>query len=190
MALPIVHYNDPRLRRKGEKISDFGPILARLAAEMVETMHEAGGIGLAAQQVGDGRQICVVDLRGSDASFDWTLDGKANPPRELVMPLVIVNPAVEVAPGTPEEPFEEGCLSFPQIRGEVVRPERISVSYQDENGVPHRLSADGLLARCILHEVDHLNGVLFIDRMEKGLRAELDGAIKELARRTRKEKTP
>jgi peptide deformylase len=185
MALQIVHYNDPILRKKGEKITVFDAALARFAKEMIEIMDEAGGIGLAAQQVGQAKQICVVDLRSTEASFEWTLDGRPPPPRELSMPLVLVNPRLNVPAGTPEVEADEGCLSFPQIRGAVKRPAEIEVEFKDEHGIAHKLTADGLLARCIQHEADHLNGILFIDRMSKENRAERDEAIKALARQTK-----
>lgn len=188
MALPIVHYNDPRLRKKGEKITTFDAALARLAAEMIETMGAAGGIGLAAQQIGLTGRICVVDLRPSDAEFHWTLDGKPQPPRELVMPLVLINPRVTAAADATESVYEEGCLSFPEIRGKISRPDAITVEYQDAHGIPHVLDADGLLARCIQHEVDHLRGILFIDRMEKDVRAGLEDELKSLAKKTRETK--
>jgi len=184
MSLRIVHYNDAVLRAKGEKVAKFDAELARLAAAMVDTMHNAEGIGLAAQQIGRAVQLCVVDLRAADADFTWELDG-ARPPLDLFMPLVVANPVVVVVPGTPTVAAEEGCLSFPKIRGDVPRPEAIRVTFQDEHGVPHQLACDGLFARCIQHEVDHLNGVLFIDRMDRGTRAELDDRIKSLARETK-----
>ena len=186
MSLKIVHYGDPVLRRKGERVTKFDGALAQLAAEMVVTMHEAAGIGLAAQQIGRAIQLCVVDLRRTDAEFTWELDG-AKPPLEVFMPLVIANPEIAVARGTPEDVYEEGCLSFPEIRGDVVRPEAIAVKYQDERGTPHTLRCDGLLARCIQHEADHLNGVLFIDRMDKKVRAGLDANVRALSRATRGE---
>jgi peptide deformylase len=96
-----------------------------------------------------------------------------------------VNPEVTPARGAEKPSVEEGCLSFPNIRGEVARPDEIHVRFQDERGVPHVLACDGLLARCIQHESDHLHGVLFIDRMGKKTRAALDDAIKALAKETR-----
>jgi peptide deformylase len=184
MSLQIVHYNDPILRRKGDKITVFDAALAELAAEMVTTMHAAGGIGLAAQQIGRALQLCVVDLRPAEVDFTWELDG-AKPPLELFMPLAIVNPDISIGHGTDEYLYEEGCLSFPDIRGEIARPDAITVKFQDEHGTPHTLRCDGLLARCIQHEADHLNGVLFIDRMEKKIRSKLDDRIKTLAKATR-----
>lgn len=184
MSLQIVHYNNPVLRRKGDKITVFDEALVRLVKEMQATMHAAGGIGLAAQQIGRAIQLCVVDLRAAEIDFTWELDG-AKPPLELFMPLAMVNPEITVAHGTDEYLYEEGCLSFPKIRGDVPRPDVIAVKFQDEHGVPHLLRCDGLLARCIQHEADHLNGVLFIDRMEKPVRTKLDPAIKALAKATR-----
>ena len=184
MALPIVHYNNPILRKKGAKITVFDAALARFAADMVEAMHDAAGIGLAAQQVGRAAMLCVVDLRAAKSEFAWTLDG-ARPPLDLFMPMTLANPVVTVMPGAPETVYEEGCLSFPAIRGDVVRPDAIVVKFQDERGLPHVLECDGLLARCIQHEVDHLNGVLFIDRMAKKVRTEVDEAVKTLAKETR-----
>ena len=184
MSLPIVRYNDLILRKKGAPIKVFDADLAKLADEMIDTMHEAHGIGLAAQQIGRAMQLCVVDLRETEDDFRWQIDG-ARPPLELFMPLVVANPIITIKRGTPEVPFEEGCLSFPQIRGEVVRPDAITVKFQDERGVPHVLECDGLLSRCIQHEADHLNGVLFIDRMEKKVRAGLDDVVKALAKDTR-----
>jgi peptide deformylase len=184
MPLEIVHYNDPVLRTKGEKIAAFDKELALFAEQMIETMHEAKGIGLAAQQVGRAVQVCVVDLRAADADFDWKLDG-SKPPLELFMPMVLVNPKVTVARKTPTAVVEEGCLSFPEIRGDVERAQVLTAKYFDQHGLPHSLECSGLFARCILHEVDHLNGILFIDRMEKTVRAMIDEAVKALAKQTR-----
>ena len=184
MALRIVHYNNPVLRTKGEKVNAFDAALARFAEDMIDAMHEAGGIGLAAQQVGRAIQLCVVDLRESEAEFTWELDG-AKPPVDLFMPLVMVNPKIKFATGTPKTIYEEGCLSFPKIRGDVERPDAIIADFQDESGVPHVLKCDGLFSRCIQHEVDHLNGVLFIDRMDKKTRNVIDDEVKALARETK-----
>ena len=184
MSLEIVHYNDPVLRKKGEKVTVFDEELASFAEQMIETMHEARGIGLAAQQVGRAIQMCVVDLRIAEAAFDWKLDG-AKTPLELFMPMVVVNPKISVARKTPTVVSEEGCLSFPEIRGDVERAEILSVKYSDQHGLPHTLECTGLFARCLLHEADHLNGILFIDRMEKSVRAAIDEEIKALAKRTR-----
>lgn len=184
MSLPIVHYNHPVLRKKGDKITVFDAGLTKFAAVMIDTMHAARGIGLAAQQVGQPLQLFVADLREADRDFTWTLDG-AQPPLELFMPLVAVNPVIKVQPGTVDYILEEGCLSFPEIRGDIIRPDAITLRYQDTLGTPHELTCDGLLARCLQHEYDHVQGTLFIDRMEKKVRTTLEPLIKELARQTR-----
>jgi peptide deformylase len=186
MLLQIVHYNDLVLRKKGEKVTAFDASLAQLADNMVETMHEAGGIGLAAQQIGQAIQLCLVDLRQAEVDYTWKLDGK-KPPKELIMPMAIANPMVS-AEREPTTESEEGCLSFPEIRGDVIRPDQIRVRYQDVQGHAHTLECTGLLSRCIQHEADHLNGVLFIDRMNKATLATLDPALKALKKQTREAK--
>ncbi|MFI5335941.1 MAG: peptide deformylase [Opitutales bacterium] len=185
MVLPIVHYNHPLLRKKGAKITAHNADLRRLAADMVETMHAAAGIGLAAQQIGHAIQLCVIDLRETESEFDWELDG-SHLPLDLIMPMVMTNLEVAAVP-EPADPYEEGCLSFPEIRGDVERPDEITVKYQDEHGTPHTLHCNGLLARCIQHEADHINGVLFIDRMDKDTLAKIDPALKALKKQTREE---
>jgi peptide deformylase len=185
MALRIVRYNDPVLRKKGEPVKVFDSALALFSEQMVATMHTASGIGLAAQQVGKALQFCVVDLRAADRDFEWELDG-ARPPLELFMPLSLANPVVTVLPSE-KTVYEEGCLSFPDIRGDVLRPDVIRVVFQDLQGTSHTLVCDGLLGRCIQHEVDHLNGTLFIDRMEKKVRTGIEKEIKELALQTREQ---
>ncbi len=184
MSLPITYYNDPVLRKKGKPVESFDSGLTELFEAMVATMHEADGIGLAAQQVGKALRFCVVDLRESPSEFQYVLDGRDNVPTDLFMPLALANPEITYLPGEPIV-FEEGCLSFPDIRGDVERPSRIRARYQDLKGNPHTLECDGILARCILHEVDHLNGVLFIDRMEKKTVKLLEKKLKILKRRTR-----
>jgi peptide deformylase len=186
MSLRIVHYNDPILRKKGARVATFDAALATFVAEMIATMHAAAGIGLAAQQVGRALQLCVIDLREVEPDFKWELDG-ARPPLDLIMPMAIANPEITFARGTEKYLYEEGCLSFPKIRGDIERPDAITVKFQDERGVPHVLSCDGLFARCIQHETDHLNGVLFIDRLDKKVRSSLDEAIKTLAKATRED---
>jgi len=183
MVLKIVHFNEPILRKKGAKVTVFDATLARLANDMVETMHEAEGIGLAAQQIGQAIQLCVVDLRPSEAEFDWELDG-ARPPLELFMPMALVNPEVTVVP-KPTTSYEEGCLSFPGIRGDVIRPDEITVKFMDVAGHAHVMRCNGLLSRCVQHEIDHLNGLLFIERMEKDVLDAIDPELKVLKKQTR-----
>lgn len=183
MPLKIVRYNEPILRKKGAKVTVFNAALAQLAADMIEAMHAAEGIGLAAQQVGQAMRLCVIDLRPAEAKFAWEYDG-ARPPLELFMPLALVNPEVALVP-EPTTVYEEGCLSFPEIRGDVVRPDEITVKFQDPAGHAHVLRCNGLLARCVQHEVDHLNGILYIDRMTKDVLAAIEPELKALKKQTR-----
>jgi peptide deformylase len=185
MLLPIVHFNQPVLRKKGVSVKTFDAGLRALAANMIETMYAAEGIGLAAQQIGQALQFCVIDLRTAKAEFTWELDGR-KPPLDLCMPLALANPKVTVLPGI-ETSYEEGCLSFPEIRGDVIRPDAVRVDFQDADGLPHTLVCTGLLSRCVQHEVDHLNGVLFIDRMTKKVAQQLEPALKELKKKTKEE---
>ena len=183
MPLKIVHFNHPILRKKGVTITRFDEALRQLAAEMVETMHAAHGIGLAAQQIGEALQLCVVDLRETESEFDWELNG-AHTPLDLFMPLVVVNPSITAVP-EPTTVYEEGCLSFPKINGDVVRPDEITQKFHDGHGTLHTLHCNGLLSRCIQHEADHLNGILFIDRMDKETLERIDPEIKALKKLTR-----
>jgi peptide deformylase len=183
MSLSIVNYGTKVLREKGKAISEFDASLNQLSKDMISTMYEAEGIGLAAQQIGEALQFCVMDVPDHpEYPITCILDGKALSP-SLLMPMSLANPKVKVLPGD-EYYYEEGCLSFPGINADVARPERIFVTYQDLDGVEHSLECDGLLARCIQHEVDHLNGVLFIDRMEKQTYAEIKKEVQELKQRT------
>ena len=150
---------------------------------MLVLMRITEGIGLAAQQIGKALQFCVVEVpEHPDYPMACILDGKPLSP-SLIMPISMANPVVKALPSD-EYYYEEGCLSFPGINADVARPERIFVSYQDLDGAEHTLECDGLLARCIQHEVDHLNGVLFIDRMEKKTYAEIKKEVQSLKRET------
>ena len=182
MVLRVTQYGEPVLREKGETVKSFDGELERLARDMRETMEAHEGIGLAAQQVGLAMRLCVVDLGPAAVETGITrLDGKMVPPAVL-MPLFLVNPQVETTPPVEVEVMEEGCLSFCGIRGDVPRPNRIEVSYADLDGQKHVLVCEDLLARCIQHEVDHLEGVLFIDRMPESDFRRLRKKLRRLSR--------
>ena len=186
MILRVTQYGEPILRKAGEPVTLFDDELAELADDMVDTMYDEEGIGLAAQQVDIPIQFCVVDVQppeGEAAPFEYTFDGK-KPPLELIMPLAIANPKVTITDPT-EDVYNEGCLSFPDIRGNVNRPMGVRCEFQDVEGNPHVLECNGLLGRCILHEVDHLNGVLFIDKMDKRDLKKMESRIKKLKRASR-----
>ena len=183
MTLRITQYGEAILHQKGKKIESFGSDLSQLSRDMLEAMYQVQGIGLAAQQVGKAIRFCVVDVPDHpDYPMDCILDGKPLSP-SLLMPLSLANPQVTHLLSD-EYYYEEGCLSFPEIRGDVARPERILVSYQDLDGATHELECDGLLARCIQHEADHLDGILFTERMEKEVYAEVKPMVKALKKKT------
>lgn len=183
MTLRITQYGESILHQKGKNVEIFNSELSKLSIDMLESMRQVEGIGLAAQQVGKALQFCVVDVpEHPESPTTCILDGKPLS-STLLMPLSLANPSVDFLPSD-EFYYEEGCLSFPEIRGDVARPERIVVRYQDLDGAVHQLECDGLLSRCIQHEVDHLNGVLFIDRMEKDVLSEIKSEIKALKKNT------
>jgi peptide deformylase len=189
MGLRITLYGEPILRKKGAPIEVFDRKLRKLAADMVEAMHDDDGAGLAAQQVGEALQIFVIDLGGHKDlnETDYTLDGR-RPPLDLLMPMVFVN--AHVTPLRGEYVIaDEGCLSFPEIRGDVSRPERIRCEYQDQDGARHVLETGDWLARVIQHEYDHTQGVLFIDKMDEDTRRSLDSRLKRLRKSSRAIKT-
>ncbi|MEM1222957.1 MAG: peptide deformylase [Verrucomicrobiota bacterium] len=186
MRLRVTRYGEPILHEVGEPIINFDADLAQLAHDMVETMYDEEGIGLAAQQIGRALQFCVIDIRapeGAEVPFNYSYDGKT-PPLELFMPMAMANPKVSIIDNR-EDVYEEGCLSFPDVRGKVVRPIGVRCEFQDVQGNHHIIEADGLLGRCILHEVDHLNGELFIGRMDKRDLKKMQPRIKKIKRESR-----
>ncbi len=179
-AFTIRQYGDPVLRQVGEPVKEFGKTLRLLGEAMLVTMHEARGIGLAAPQIGLSLQLFVVHVNDEDHAP--ILDGKVVKTAEI-MPLIIANATVKILPGD-SEPYTEGCLSFPKITGEVSRVEAVMLDYRDADGAPHTLECRGLLARCIQHEHDHCQGVLFIDRMAKADQLATNAKVKKLKRLT------
>ncbi len=176
MILPVVKYGTPVLRQKGTPIEAVTSEIKHLIADMFETMYATKGIGLAAQQVGKALQLTVLDLRGvEDRPSTLELDGKPADV-EKFMPLVLINP--EIKPLNDPVAGPEGCLSFPELYGDVLRPESVAVKALNEKGKPIEFRCGGLLARAVQHETDHLNGILFIDRMDRKskneIREELD----------------
>ena len=147
--MPIHTLGDAVLRTPARRISKVDESVRDLARDMLRSMYTAQGIGLAAPQVGVHKQLLVIDLDPENA---------ASPP------MVLINPEIRSF-GSGVDSYEEGCLSIPGVYLNVVRPTVVDLSYRDEMGRPQKLKADGLLARCIQHEMDHLNGVLFVDRV-------------------------
>jgi peptide deformylase len=180
MILEIVKYGNPVLRAKGKPVLEVNPGLQELAADMIETMHAANGVGLAAQQVGEAIQLTVLDVPELDERpSTMTLDGKPCDLEEW-MPMVILNPELEL--GKEREAGTEGCLSFPEITAEISRATTVRARVTRLDGRRIEFEATGLLARALQHEVDHLNGVLFIDRMNSATKAGLAGRLKRMQR--------
>lgn len=174
MILPIYVYGEPILREKTADVEKNTPDVQQLIDDMIETMYGASGIGLAAPQVGRRERIFVVDLTPFEE--DLQKEGVALPPQ----PMVFVNPHV-VEEGEEDCEYEEGCLSIPDLREEVIRPDQVSMRYLDRDFEPHELNAVGLLARVVQHEYDHLEGVLFIDRISPLRRRLLRRRLREMA---------
>ena len=159
--LRLRYYGDPVLRKKAEPMTEFPPELAEFVEGLYECMYREAGIGLAAPQVGALRRVFVLDVAE---------EGGERVKRAFVNPVLVTKEGSDTA--------EEGCLSIPGIRADVKRPARIVVEAMDEHGVPFRLAAEGLLARAIQHETDHLDGVLFVDRLSAIHRKLLEGKLK------------
>jgi peptide deformylase len=184
MRLEIVQYGDPVLRAKGKRIEKIDDRVRELAQNMIETMHLASGVGLAAQQVGEPIQLTVLDVSlVEDRPTSVKLNGSQIDPKSA-MPLVLINPEIEL--GTETEIGTEGCLSFPEITGEIARARSIIVRGQDLGGNPIVIETTGFLARAIQHEVDHLNGILFIDRMSSAAKMSLSSRLKRLQKETQR----
>jgi len=154
-VLPILTVEDPRLRQKAKRVGRVDASLNRLIDDMVETMHHAQGVGLAATQVGVPLRLAVIQLPPEEGE-----DGSRGE-HELI---VLVNPEMVKREG--EREVTEGCLSLPGYKGTLKRAERVTVKAKDRHGKAFRLKAEGLLAQALEHEIDHLNGILYIDRME------------------------
>jgi peptide deformylase len=184
MIVQILEYGDPILRAKGKPIENIDDRIRELASDMIETMHAANGVGLAAQQIGEALQLTVLDVSlVEDRPSTLKLDGKDVDPK-TAMPLVLINPEIELRGMT--EVGIEGCLSFPEITGDIERARSVIVRAQTLEGRTIEIEASGFLARAIQHEGDHLNGILFIDRMNSAAKAALSSRLKRLQKETRR----
>ncbi len=184
MILPILQYGDPVLRAKGRPIEAIDDRIRELAANMIETMHAAHGVGLAAQQIGEALKLTVLDISAvEDRPSTLKLDGREIDPK-TAMPLVLINPEIELRGQT--EVGIEGCLSFPEITGDIERAQSVTVRAQTLEGAVIQIEASGFLARAIQHEGDHLNGILFIDRMRSAAKAALSSRLRRLQKETKR----
>jgi peptide deformylase len=166
--LPIVEVPDPRLRQISSPVEKVDDELRTLIADMFETMYDAPGIGLAAIQVGVPKRVLVIDLQEPE-------EEGGEPVRD---PRVFINPEI-LTHSDQEVPYTEGCLSIPDQYADVDRPDRIRARWLDEHGRSHEQDIDGMLAVCLQHEMDHLEGVLFIDHLS---RLKRDMVLKKLAK--------
>lgn len=178
MVLPVVKYGHPVLRQKGTRLERVTPEIQQLIADMLETMRDARGIGLAAQQVGHALQLAVVDVTevtDRPSTLQWngdSVDVAAH------MPMILINPEITSTADPVAGP--EGCLSFPEIYADISRPESIAVRALNQEGKSIAFRCGGLLARAIQHEFDHLNGILFIDRMNSETKKKLKPELEDL----------
>ena len=147
--LEIFKLGSETLRTEAKRISKVDKQIRNLAKDMLQSMYSAKGIGLAGPQVGISKELLVIDINFEDSAAE---------------PLILINPEI-TAFGSTLNTYEEGCLSIPGVYLNVVRPSTIKLKFRDEMGRPRKMNADGLLARCIQHEVDHLKGILFVDRV-------------------------
>ena len=164
--LKIRLYNDPVLRKETVALKNISSAVIKLAHDMIETMHDADGIGLAAPQIGKSIRLFVVDISPFQDGFE---------------PMVFINPEIIDREGSGE--FDEGCLSIPDVSGTVVRPQKITIKYMDLSGVEVHGVADGILARVVQHEYDHLHGRLFIDYLDEPQLEAIRPALKKLESR-------
>jgi len=155
---PIIILPDTRLRTLSDPVTDVDGNIRTLMDDMLETMYDAPGIGLAAIQIAVPKRVVVIDVAKREE------DGENNV--EKKNPIFLVNPEIVLA-SEETSVYEEGCLSIPEYYAEVERPARVRVRYLDRSGAKQELDADGILATCLQHEIDHLNGVLFIDHISR-----------------------
>jgi peptide deformylase len=178
MRLPIAKYGNPILRAKGKRVENIDDEIRALASDMLETMHAANGVGLAAQQIGKALQLTVVDVsQVQDRPSTLKLNNNEVDPISS-MPLILVNPQLEL--GEEKVLGSEGCLSIPDITADVMRALSVTARAQTLDEEEIEIEASGLLARALQHEIDHLNGILFIDRISSAAKASLASRLKRM----------
>lgn len=174
--LRLYKYGEKVLREKAVNVAEITEELRELAFNMIDMMHSSNGVGLAAQQVGHLERLCVIDIpEGSEATDELELFNAS-----VAMPLILFNPEIISRNGS--QCGEEGCLSFPGLGGRITRAMEVSCAYLDECGTPKIITARGLLARALQHEIDHLNGILYVDHMTAAERLVNASKLKKLAK--------
>jgi peptide deformylase len=185
MVLTVVQYGTPVLRQKGARVESVTPKIEQLIEDMLETTYAYKGVGLAAQQVGVAMQVTVIDVSEvTDRPSTIEINGD---PVEVasLMPMVLINPEVKPVQSAGEAKGPEGCLSFPEMYADITRPAQVDVKALDREGRPIEFRCGGLLARAVQHETDHLNGILFIDRMDRATKEELRSELELLQAETK-----
>ncbi len=173
--LKIYKYGEKVLREKASNVPVVTDELRALADEMIETMHKAKGVGLAAQQVGHLEKMCVIDIpEGCEEQEDEMFNAP------IGMPLVLFNPEIIASEGSQHD--KEGCLSFPKIGGSVTRAAQVTCQYLDAENRPQVITARGFLARALQHEIDHLNGILYVDHLSAVERLTFAAKLKKMAK--------
>lgn len=181
MPFDVLTYGNDWLRKRARPVGEVNDDIRRMVREMLQTMYAADGIGLAAEQVGREEAVCVIDL---PAASDRDSDGlRANP--SVGMPLVLIDPHLDAASG--KQKGQEGCLSFPEVFVDIERAQDVAVTYTALDGARRTVQATGLLSRAIQHELDHLNGVLLVDRMSPVQRVAAAGKLKRIRKRALQE---
>ena len=178
MIRPIVFYPDPVLRKVGERVEDVTSEIRELAADMVETMYDANGVGLAAHQVGVSLQLAIVDVSHDEECISYLRVNGEEKTLAEICPLTFINPEVELL--GEKDTDMEGCLSFPDLRGDITRPFEVRATVHTLDGEKLVIETDGLFARAIQHETDHLFGKLFIDRMSSAKKIAIRRQLKEM----------
>lgn len=178
MIHDIVTYGQAVLRHKAKTVSLVTKEIKVLVRDMLDSMYSARGVGLAAEQIGREESVCVIDVPSESEKPECVAVNSA-----IAMPLVLINPKISAATG--QQRNDEGCLSFPDISVPITRAMQVTVTYMDLEGKTQTATAQGLLARAILHETDHLNGVLLVDRMSAMQRISVAGKLKRLQAETR-----
>ena len=175
MVLKVYKYGEKVLREKARPVSVVDDTLRKLADDMIETMHAARGVGLAAEQVGHLEKMCVIDIpEGCEDREDELFNAP------IAMPLKLFNPEIVAQEGFQCD--KEGCLSFPKVGGTVTRAAQVTCQYLDEENRPQMITARGFLARALQHEIDHLNGVLYVDHLSAVERLSFASKLKKLAK--------
>jgi len=181
LKFEITTYGNPVLKKKAVPVGKIDDSIKQLARDMLDTMYSSNGLGLAAEQVGHTESICVIDLPASMDVDDVTKQ-RSNP--DVKMPIIMLNPVIDKMEGV--QVGQEGCLSFPEIFVTIKRAAKVEVRFKDLSGKDAVLAVSGLLARTVQHEVDHLNGMLLVNRMSPVQKLSNAGKLKKLKKDNKK----